>query len=310
MNPQNCSALMATSAAPEHNARYYGLCCIGGILACGTTHTSITPLDLVKCTMQTNPGKYSSLLDGLKKSVKTGINRNGIYKGWQPTFIGYSIQGCFKFGFYEIFKDLYTKLAGEERAKHYKNTLYLSASASAEFFADMGLCPMETVKVRIQTSPAEVNYPTKLGPALKGITSTEGFGGLYKGLVPLWCRQIPYTMVKFALFENVVALFYKYAFTKPRESYSKATQLCVTFMSGYIAGIFCAIVSHPADSVMSKLCTTEGGKIGPIIKELGWKGMWNGLATRILMIGTLTGLQWWIYDTWKVFCGFGSSGGH
>ena len=46
------------------------------------------------------------------------------------------------------------------------------------------------------------------------------------------------------------------------------------------------------------------------MKNLGWKGCWNGLGTRILMIGTLTGLQWWIYDTWKTFCGYPSSGGH
>ena len=36
----------------------------------------------------------------------------------------------------------------------------------------------------------------------------------------------------------------------------------------------------------------------------------NRELPRILMIGTLTGLQWWIYDTWKTFCGYPSSGGH
>ena len=25
----------------------------------------------------------------------------------------------------------------------------------------------------------------------------EGYGGLFKGLVPLWGRQVPYTMMKF-----------------------------------------------------------------------------------------------------------------
>lgn len=29
--------------------------------------------------------------------------------------------------------------------------------------------------------------------------------------------------------------------------------------------------------------------------------MWKGLAPRILMIGTLTALQWFIYDSVKVF---------
>lgn len=77
--------------------------------------------------------------------------------------------------------------------------------------------------------------------------------GFYKGLSPLWMRQVPYTMVKFAAFENTVKAFYKYIFTKGKENYSKNTQLVVTFLSGYWAGIFCAIVSHPADTMVSIL---------------------------------------------------------
>ena len=30
-------------------------------------------------------------------------------------------------------------------------------------------------------------------------------------------------------------------------------------------------------------------------------GLWKGLGARILMIGTLTGLQWFIYDSVKVY---------
>jgi solute carrier family 25 phosphate transporter 3 len=32
------------------------------------------------------------------------------------------------------------------------------------------------------------------------ISAEEGLGSLYKGLVPLWGRQIPYTIVKFVAF--------------------------------------------------------------------------------------------------------------
>lgn len=40
--------------------------------------------------------------------------------------------------------------------------------------------------------------------------SQEGLNGFYKSLVPLWMRQIPYTMMKFACFEKTVELLYKY----------------------------------------------------------------------------------------------------
>merc|ERR1719152_306007 len=152
----------------------------------------------------------------------------------------------------------------------------------------------------------------ELGAGFNLIKSTEGTNGFYKGLTPLWLRQIPYTIVKFVFFEKVVAFFYANVFTAPRESYSKATQLGITFASGYTAGVLCAIVSHPADSMVSLLGKAEnkGKSVGTIAGEVGMqKLMFSGLGTRIIMIGTLTGLQWWIYDTFKTVCGMGTSGG-
>ena len=221
-----------------------------------------------------------------------------------------SMQGLFKFGLYEIFKDVYAGVVGPENAFNYRTFVFLAASASAEFFADMALCPMEAVKVRMQTSPPEAKFPTELSAAINKIKSAEGTNGFFKGLTPLWGRQIPYTMVKFAAFERVVEFFYNNVFTAGRENYGKSTQLGITFASGYIAGVFCAIVSHPADTIVSKLNQNSEGGIGAIVKEMGiWNLATKGLGARIFMIGTLTGLQWWIYDTFKVAVGLKTSGG-
>ena len=58
--------------------------------------------------------------------------------------------------------------------------------------------------------------------------------GFYKGLPPLWMRQIPYTMMKFACFERTVEALYKYVVPKPRAECTKPEQLLVTFVAGYI----------------------------------------------------------------------------
>merc|ERR1719232_2415428 len=116
-------------------------------------------------------------------------------------------------------------------------------------------------------------------------------------------------MAKFYFFEKVVEAFYAHVFTEERSSYSKPTQLGITFASGYIAGVICAIVSHPADTVVSKMGKAGAGSFTQILGELGFSGVWGGLGTRIVMIGTLTGLQWWIYDTFKTVFGMGTSGG-
>merc|ERR1712025_567947 len=127
----------------------------------------------------------------------------GLFLGWAPTAIGYSAQGLCKFGFYEVFKKIYSDMIGEENTFLYRTSLYLAASASAEFFADIALSPMESCKVRIQTSPVGT-FPTTLRGAFPKILGEEGINGFYKSLVPLWGRQIPYTMMKFACFEPLL----------------------------------------------------------------------------------------------------------
>lgn len=99
-------------------------------------------------------------------------------------------------------------------------------------------------------------------------------------------------MAKFFFFEYIVDLFYKNVFTAPKDTYSKTTQLGVTFASGYLAGVVCAVVSHPADSVVSLMgkAQNKGKSIGQIASEVGLVGLaTKGLGTRVLMIGTLTG---------------------
>ena len=303
---------MATSAAKKWDARYshdhphtngyYLTCCVGGVFSCGLTHLAVTPLDVAKCNMQVDPTKYKGL-GGSIATIMKEEGMGGLLKGWLPTLLGYSAQGCFKFGLYEFFKDFYSNLAGEENAKKYQGIIFLTGSASAEFFADAALCPLEMIKVKVQTSKPGT-FPTGFFSALSAIRAEPGTTFPFGSLVPLWSRQIPYTMAKFYFFEIVKQYFYANVFTAPKETYSKGTHLSITFASGYIAGVACAIVSHPADTVVSKMGKSTKSA-GEILSELGFAGVWGGLGTRIIMIGTLTGLQWWIYDTFKTMVGLG-----
>lgn len=288
------------AAQPQYSCepgtlKFYGYCAFGGALSCGLTHTAVVPLDLVKCRIQVDPAKYKSLGNGFKITLaEDGVK--GLAKGWAPTLIGYCIQGIGKFGFYEFFKLMYSNALGEELAFTQRIPMYLAASASAEFFADIGLAPFEAMKVRIQTMPG---YAANMREAYAKM-SKEGGNPFFKGVKPLWMRQIPYTMMKFSCFEKTVELLYKNVVPKPRAECTKSEQLVVTFAAGYIAGVFCAIVSHPADCVVSVLNKTPGVTASQVVKDLGWKGCWNGLGPRIIMIGTLTALQWFIYDSVKV----------
>ncbi|KAJ3010060.1 Cu/Pi carrier [Thoreauomyces humboldtii] len=313
-----------------HDATYYAKCMVGGALACGLTHTALTPIDVSKCNvkrkpsihphnssltssivlphlqMQVDPKRYTSLLTTARLLHAQGGARN-LFKGWLPTLAGYSMQGTFKYGLYEIFKDRYTSLLSPETAHRHQELIWCAASASAEVVADVALCPLEMVKVRMQTTEG---FPTTMRAALPAM---KGSGFPFGAIGPLWGRQIPYTVAMFWSFEKCVDLVYSKLLTdRPKDQYAKTTQLGVTFAAGYAAGILCAVVSHPADSVVS-LMTKSGNKgkgVLQIAREAGFVNLiTKGLSTRIVMIGTLTGLQWWIYDAFKTAAGLATTGG-
>ena len=176
------------------SSNYFAACALGGVLgksnaplvtthgkliakmfitylACGPTHTFVTPLDLVKCRRQVDPKIYSSNL-GAWRTIFRADGLRGVFFGWSPTFVGYSLQGVGKYGFYEVFKYLY----GEKVFPNANKTMvYLGASASAEFLADLALCPLEAIKVRMQTTLPP--YAHSLPEGWNKIVSKEGYSG-------------------------------------------------------------------------------------------------------------------------------------
>lgn len=251
-------------------------------------------------------------------TTEMGFGRgvSGLLKGWGPTAVGYSLQGLCKFGFYEYFKHEYAGLFTPENAIKYKDLIYIAGSASAEIIADLALCPFEAVKVRVQTSP---QYARGMMDGIPKMLSEGGVGQLYAGLVPLWARQVPYTVIKFVAFERIAEAIYA-RLPKPKSEMSATEQMGVVFAAGYLAGIACGIVSHPADTMVSKINKLQmNGSIGEKMKVIysgtatqpgiGFAGLWAGLGPRVVMIGTLTGLQWWVYGAFKAAVGLPTPGG-
>lgn len=297
----------------KHDRYYYINCFYAGLFPCGLTHTLLTPLDVVKCRRQIYPTQYTSLADGLNK-IWNEKGVRGLYLGWQPTVLGYGIQGSAKYGLYELMKDIYVKIFGIKFTEKHQTMRYLSSSAFAEIIADCLLCPMESLKVRMQTSHLGT-FPTTLVAAFKEL-SKEGTHGFYKGLLPLIFRQVPNTMIKFATYENTVKFLYTKVLKNPKMDYSKSIQLSITFVSGYIAGVFCCFFSNPADTIVSKLNYAKTDRSLSLLKtvkniynEIGFFGLWRGFSTRVIIVGTLSALEWLIYDTFKVMAGLETTGG-
>ena len=109
--------------------------------------------------------------------------------GAGPTFAGYFLQGAFKFGGYEFFKQQSIKMLGYETAKEYRTPVYLASAACAEFFADIALCPLEATRIRLVSQP---DFATGLVSGFRKIYSQEGLGAMYSGFGPILFKQGEY----------------------------------------------------------------------------------------------------------------------
>ncbi|XP_021753249.1 mitochondrial phosphate carrier protein 1, mitochondrial-like [Chenopodium quinoa] len=286
----------------EFSPGYYGLCTIGGMLSAGTTHLAITPLDVLKVNMQVNPIKYNGISSGFS-TLWSEHGASGLWRGWSGKFFGYGIQGGCKFGLYEYFKKLYSDvLVGQNRSM----ILFLSG-ASAQVFADVALCPFESIKVRVQT---QTNFAKGLVDGFPKVYRAEGLSGFYKGLLPLWGRNLPFSMVMFSTFEHSVHHIYHDILQRRKEDCSRIQQLGVTCLAGYAAGAVGTLVSNPADVIVSSLYNKKADSVLQAVKKIGFLNLFTrSLRVRIALVGPVVTMQWFFYDSIKILSGLPASGG-
>ena len=221
--------------------------------------------------------------------------------GLGATAAGYFVQGWFKFGGVEFFKINIAQSVGERSAWENRTAIYLASSAMAEFIADLFLCPLEAVRIR---SVSDSSFPKGLGEGFRKYVATDGLMGLYAGLGPILFKQVPYTMAKFAVQGKASEAMYGTLGSTPKSA-SGSTNLTISLGSGVIAGVAAAIISHPADTLLSKVNKAGAGGSGSTFSRLVniAKGMGmaklclTGLGPRCVMIGTLTAGQFGIFDT-------------
>jgi len=286
----------------KYNMGYYLNGALCGGICCSVTHGGMCPVDVVKTRIQLDPVTYNRGLIGGFRQVIAAEGTGALATGLGPTAIGYFIQGWFKFGGFEYFKISFAKSLGDKKAWDYRNGIYLGASACAEFIADIFLCPLEAARIRQVSDPTFAKDLGTVG-AVSKLFQMEGLAGWYSGFVPILFKQIPYTMAKFAV--QGAAAESIYGALPDRKTLGTGTKMGVSLTSGVIAGVAAAIISHPADTLLSKINKKGAGgegsmvtRLGRIAGEIGFVNLcMTGLAPRCVMIGTLTAGQFLIFDT-------------
>ncbi|KAL9640610.1 MAG: hypothetical protein Q9164_000166 [Protoblastenia rupestris] len=286
----------------------YSRFALAGAVCCSVTHGGLTPVDVVKTRIQLDPVTYNKGMIGGFRQVIAKEGAGALLTGFGPTAAGYFLQGAFKFGGYELFKQQCINQLGYETASNNRTAVYLASSALAEFFADIALCPLEATRIRLVSQP---EFASGLLSGFSKIASQEGLGAFYSGFGPILFKQVPYTMAKFVVYEKVAEAVYKRV---DKSKTSDGMQTVINLGSGLMAGFAAALVSQPADTMLSKINKTKGlpgegttSRLIKIAKELGLRGSYTGIGARLFMVGTLTAGQFAIYgDIKKVL---GATGG-
>jgi len=256
----------------------------------------------VKTRIQLEPEVYNRGMVAAFRQVVSKEGSGALLTGLGPTALGYALQGAFKFGGYEFWKKTFVDYFGVEKASENRQLIYLASSGIAEFFADIALCPLEATRIRMVSQP---DFATGLVSGFSRLAREEGIGGFYSGFGPILFKQVPYTMAKFAVyeiaFENAVQMT-----GRPKAELTPGTISALNLGSGLVAGFAAAIISQPADTLLSKINKTKAlpgetisGRLFKFAGQLGVRGLFTGMGARLVMIGTLTAGQFVIYGDIK-----------
>ena len=212
---------------------------LSGAVCASGVHLALTPLDVVKTKVQTDPVKYPNILS----SFGTIFNNEGIptlFTGWLPTLLGNFVGGGILYAITEIVRRTLSEAAGVE-ATNLEVPIILTAAGVASALGAVIICPFEAVRIRTVAQP---DYAANSGDVLQRMLKEEGVGSLVNAIPVFLVRNIPYAMTKFTIFDISTEKMYE-AFPAAQEELKLS--LLVSLIGGVLGGTAAAVISNPAD---------------------------------------------------------------
>ncbi|KAF2635497.1 mitochondrial carrier [Massarina eburnea CBS 473.64] len=227
---------------------------IGGLTGDMLMHS----LDTVKTRQQGDPHmppKYTSMGNTYYTIWRQeGIPR-GLYGGVQPAFVGSFLGTVTFFGTYEWSKRLMIDYGIAPSIS------YFAAGLLADFAAAPVYVPSEVLKTRLQlqgryNNPhfnSGYNYRGTLS-AMRTIARTEGFGALFYGYQATLWRDLPFSALQFAFYEEERGMAKRYMG-------SNDIGLPLEILTAATAGGMAGVITTPLDVVKTRIQTqrTDGG---------------------------------------------------
>lgn len=190
------------------------------------------------------------------------------------------------------------------------NTANLATGALARASAGFIMSPVTVLKVRYESS--YYNY-TSLASAARDIAKTEGFRGFFAGFGATAVRDAPYAGLYVLFYEQSKARLYALTsgLATGKDTGLGIQQLApvsitasasINFVSGMVAAVSATAVTNPFDAIKTRLQIMPKkyrnmiGAAKTMLKEEGFRSMFDGLGLRMGRKAISSALAWTVYE--------------
>jgi solute carrier family 25 phosphate transporter 3 len=274
-----------------------------------------------------------------------------LFQGADITFLASLVFGSLGFGATELFRRSFTMTFFTDGGGTNSEVILLLAATAATVITSAAASPFELLRVRSMGLIESKPWTAVLGDFLNERTSNRGgkkskksvstpekssdfslkdikakdLLPLFAGFPPTVSRELAFAIPKFLAFDiitNVITGFINASAdpgSLPIQVGVGAEGLTISAFSGALAGIAGAIVSHPADLILTKTSASEkkqsedggGADWRDVVKDLlskegGFANLYVGLQPRLVFFFLVIGLQFFLYDYVKVLLQVGS----
>jgi len=242
---------------------------------------------------------YKNSVDAFKRII-TEENWRSLYSGLKSALIGIGASSFVYYYWYSLLKSISLKFRNKSELGTIENLVIAALAGSANVVTTL---PIWVVNTRLQ-----LRSNRGIAGEFKAIVKEEGFGGLYKGLIPALIL-VSNPSVQFVSYEKLRSLW------RRQSGRTKLGGLEIFFL-GALAKLIAGVVTYPYLLVKSRLQSQSStdapysGTIDAILKIFksdGFLGFFKGMPSK--MVQTVLGAAFMFLvkekiSTYTIFCLF------
>ena len=280
----------------------------------------LQPADLLKTRVQQSGS--ASLFNTIREIASAPNSLQHFWRGTTPSVIRTGLGSALYFSTLNTLRQHVASsdvlastgiMAGSERKPEQSssslpklsNTANLTTGALARVSAGFAMTPVTVIKVRYESS--YYSYKSILGAA-SAIRKTEGLKGFFSGFGATAIRDAPYAGLYVVFYEQCKSRLTKFQHNSPAggtvdlQAMNSGTSVTINFLSGIVAACFATTITNPFDAIKTRLQLMPAKYRNMVkasqqmVKEDGFRSLFDGLGLRIGRKAISSALTWTLYE--------------